>query len=149
MIRFALLGIVSTALAGCSFYGDFYIVNKSANPVTAIIKFSYPIEQLKLTRQQLILKYADTILNVHDDTKNFLRTDLPFKQLNTHTLSIIAPSHSTVLIGGSMNRAIAADSFGFIINGTLSKYSLQSISRHLKKTGGVYPPYHFTYMIEK
>jgi hypothetical protein len=60
------------ALAGCSFFADFYVVNNSGKPVTATIQFTAPIDLIKDNETKLSLHYADTIFLVNDKTRELL-----------------------------------------------------------------------------
>ena len=149
LVAVVIVGMYCILLQACSYYGDFYIVNASSNPVIAVIQFSTPVQQLLSSRQGLALRYANRILEVDDNTERLLKTDLSFVMIDSQTISIRVPPYSTALIGGTLNRPIAADSFHFNLNGRLLDYSLRTISKDLKKTGGVFPPFHFTYIVPK
>ena len=116
--------------------------------MTAIIQFTSSIEQIKNNDTRLSLHYADTILKINDKSAGFLNKKLSYNQINYNTISIDIPKHSTVLIGGTYNRPIAPDSIKFVIDEKIREYSLQTISKHLKKTGGLFPPFHFSYTID-
>lgn len=140
--------ICSVALSGCSFFADFYVINYTDKPVTAIIQFTLPIDIIDDSERSLSLRYSDTTLSVNDKTRDLLPKKLNYIQTDSNTISIDIPQHSTVLIGGTLNRAIAADSIVFIVNGSTRAYTQETISKHLKKTGGLIPPFHFTYTID-
>ncbi len=149
IISLTILFVCSTALAGCSFFAGFYIVNKSDKSVKATIQFVSSSDVLKADETSLSLRYADTILQPNDNTRELLTQKLIYRQTNSNTIEIDIPKNSTVLIGGTANRAVAADSIKFIINDIVQAYTPQTISKHLKKSGGLFPPFHFTYTIEK
>ncbi len=142
----ALFAMCCLLLQACSYYSDFYIVNASSTPVIATLKFSYPVQQML---EELQLRYTNRVLEVDDNTTRLLKTDLSYVTIDSLTISVRVPPYSTVLIGGAINRPIAADSFRFEINGSVLAYSLRSISKDLKKSGGIVPPFHFSYIIAK
>lgn len=144
----ALLYMSCIALTGCSFFADFYVVNNSDKSVTAIIRYEAPIDLIKDSNTKLSLYYADTTFLVNDETRNLLTKKLPYTLTNSNTITLNIPEHSTVLIGGTYSRAIAAESLKFVINGSTREYTQQTIPEHLKKSGGLFPPFHFTYTIE-
>ena len=143
-----LLTICSTVLPGCSFFADFYIVNNSEKAVTAIIQFTSPIDEIKDSETSLSLRYSDTVFVVSDKTKELLSKKLTYIQTNSNTITIDIPKHSTVLVGGTINRAIAADTIKFVVSDTIREYTQKTFSKHLTKTGGLFPPFHFTYKID-
>jgi hypothetical protein len=70
--KLAIFCIFCIALAGCSFFADFYVVNNSGKPVTATIQFTAPIDLIKDNETKLSLHYADTIFLVNDKTRELL-----------------------------------------------------------------------------
>jgi len=123
-------------------------VNLSDKTVQVIIQFTSPIEQLKNNDTRFRLQFADTILKINDKTAGFLNLRLNYNQINYNTVTIDIPKHSTVLIGGTYNRPIAADSIKIVIEGNIREFSSITVSKYLKKTGGLFPPFHFTYTID-
>ena len=143
-----LLFITSIFFPGCSFFADFFILNTTEKEVTAVIKFERPIDEYCKDSSSIQLKYADTIFVVNDKTQTQLIKKLNYKKINLTTLSITLPARSSVLVGGSLNRPIAADSITFIKNSIATDYSINDIYKKTKKTGGLFPPFHVTYKIE-
>jgi hypothetical protein len=148
LIVLASFGMACMFFQGCTIYSDFYIVNASSQPVTAIIKFSTPVQQILSSMQGLDLRFSYGVMKVNDNTQDLLKSDLSYVTIDSQTISIRVPPNSTALIGRAYNRPLAADSFRFDVNGRILEYSLRSISKELKKTGGVFPPVHFTYIVE-
>ncbi|MEO6454597.1 MAG: hypothetical protein ABIN97_11010 [Ginsengibacter sp.] len=94
------------------------------------------------------LKYADTIFVVSDKTERVLTKKLVYKQIDLTTISITLPAKSTILVGGSYNRPISADSITLIRGNVVTAYSIKDIYKKTKKSGGLFPPFHSTYKIE-
>jgi hypothetical protein len=140
--------ITSTFLTGCSFFVDFFILNTTDKEVTAVIKFKQPIEEYSKDSYSIQLNYADTILFVNDKTQAQLTKKLSYKQIDLTTLSITLPVKSTVLVGGSINRPISADSITFVKDNVATDYSINDIYKKTKKSGGLFPPFHVTYTLE-
>jgi hypothetical protein len=149
ILNFFLFFVANILLTGCSFYADFFIVNSTEKEVTALIKFERPIDNFFKDSNSIQLKYADTILIINDKTQTHLTKRLSYKQINLTTLSTTLPARSTVLVGGSMNRPISADSITLIKDNIASDYSIKDIYKKTKKSGGIFPPFHSTYRIEK
>lgn len=135
-------------LTGCSLFEDFFIQNKTDKKVTTVIKFAGPIGEYMRDSFSIQLRYADTILDINDKTQNALTQKLNYTTLNSETIVIDLPPKSTVLIGGSINRPLSADSTKFIKDGNDKTYSLNKLYKKTKKTGGLFPPFHLTYTIE-
>ncbi|MDA3614339.1 hypothetical protein [Polluticaenibacter yanchengensis] len=140
--------LASVFLTGCSFFADFFVLNTTDKEVTAIIKFQRPIDEYSKDSFSIQLKYADTVLVVNDKTQIQLTKKLNYRQINSTTLSITLPAKSTVLVGGSINRPISADSITLIKDNVVTDYSLNDIYKQTKKSGGLFPPFHVTYKIE-
>jgi hypothetical protein len=140
--------LASIFLTGCSFFADFFVLNTTDKEVTAVIKFQRPIDEYSKDSFSIQLKYADTILVVNDKTQKELTKRLNYKQINLTTLSITLPAKSTVLIGGSINRPISADSITFVKDDVVTDYSIKDVYKKTKKSGGLFPPFHATYKIE-
>ena len=149
LIVVASVGICCLFVQGCSLYSDFYIVNASSHPVTTTIKFSTSVQQILSSARGLALRSTYGAMEVDEHTKDLLKTDLSYVTIDSQTISIRVPPNSTTLIGGAYNRPIAADSFRFDVNGRTLEYSLRTISKDLKKTGGIFQPLHFTYIVAK
>ena len=146
-----LLSLFSCALilAGCSISMDFFVVNNTENKIKLVIKFSKPIDYITQYSHLLQLNYIDSTLNVDNNTKKLLSKKLSYTQINTNTISVEIPEKSTVLIGGSSNQPIMADSLTFITNEISVKYSLESIYKRTKRTKGLFSTIHYTYTIDK
>ena len=149
LIGLTVLSFCSIVLTGCSFYADFYIVNKSDKPVTTIIQFISPIDELKNSNMAVSLRYTATVLTINDKTRDLLTEQLAYEQIDANTVKVDIPEYATIVVAGTYNRAIAADSIKFIVDGTIREYTRETISGHLKKSGGLFPPFHFTYTIEE
>lgn len=146
IIAFTCLSIL--LLTGCSFFADFFILNATDKNVTAIIKFSRPIEEYLNNDFSIQLYYNDKILPVNDKTKSQLTKRLNYTRINPLAISIDIPAKSTVLIGGSINQPIDADSISIIKDEIRTDYTLTEIDKLTKKTGGISPPFHRTCKIE-
>jgi hypothetical protein len=140
--------LASIFLTGCSFFADFFILNTTDKEVIAVIKFQRPIDEYSKDSFSIQLKYADTILGINDKTQSLLTKKLNYKQINLTTLSITLPAKSTVLVGGSINRPISADSITFVKDNVATDYSINDVYKKTKKSGGLFPPFHVTYKIE-
>lgn len=140
--------LASVFLTGCSFFADFFVLNTTYKEITAIIKFGRPIDEYSKDSNLIKLKYADTILIINDNTQKQLVKKLNYKQIDLNTIAIKLPAKSTVLVGGSINRPISADSITFVKDDAATNYSINDIYKKTKKSGGLFPPFHFTYKIE-
>lgn len=145
---FFLTFISSIFLTGCSFFADFFILNTTDKEVTAVIKFERPIDEYFKDISSIQLKYADTLLVVSDKTQAQLTKKLSYKQIDLTTLSITLPAKSIVLVGGSINRPITADSITFVKDNVATDYSINDIYKKTKKSGDLFPPFHVTYTLE-
>ncbi len=148
IITLTIVFLASIFLTGCSFFADFFVLNTTDKEVTAVIKFQHPIDKYSKDSYSIQLKYADTILVVNDKTQSRLTKKLNYKQVDNKTISITLPPKSTVLVGGSINRPISADSITLIKENLATDYSINDIYKETKKSGGLFPPFHVTYKIE-
>jgi hypothetical protein len=139
---------LATTLTGCSVYNEFYVVNKSGETTTVVIHLRMPLEQLQRSNRFLKLIYADTVLKVSDKTKDALTKKLEYSLISQNRISIEIPPKTTVLIGGATNGLIYADSIKFSTNTSENTYTMESLSKHVSRSGGLFPPYQYTYTIE-
>ncbi|MES2767200.1 MAG: hypothetical protein V4642_15095 [Bacteroidota bacterium] len=108
---------LSIIQAGCSYINDFYILNKSSQPVTVIITTFQPIEKLFGDEFRGIkLLYTNEIVELDRDTKNSLKKSLEYKSINEKTISIELQPNTTNLIGRGGNGSVLydLDSISFI-----------------------------------
>jgi hypothetical protein len=65
------------------------------------------------------------------------------------TIQFMLQPHSTTWVGGGVIGPTYLDRFTFIQSSDTTLLTYQELSRNIKKSGGVFPPYHFTYYINR
>ncbi len=124
------------------------MINTTDKDVVEVIKFQRTIDEYSKDNLSIQLKYSDSILVINDKTQTLMTKKLDYKQVDKKIISIILPPKSTVLVGGSINRPISADSIKFIQNNLAKDYSINDIYKKTNKSGGLFPPFHITYVIK-
>jgi hypothetical protein len=143
------LSLLTVFLTGCSFYADLYFINKTDKEAFVIIKLASGLEEIKKENYQLQLKYADQILEVNDETIDQLTGKVEYESINSKTIKIKLPPSSTSIIGGGYN-GLPRQFEKYIIekDDSITTLTTEQLGQLTKKTGGTFPPFHFTYVID-